>query len=197
MICGPVAMTTQTASNSRAFVKWTCLMIAAYPLCLGCGRPGMTIANYKRAMASGFQQVPEARQIEEFYGEADHTISHSGDFGPRQKWTSNVYLHGRYWLAMQVDVRLNWSSSGVEEVIGEPLFRLCEIDKIEHYANGGVGASFNGRAEVKFGKAEWAKVVAAKGDLSVLGIRIVKDDPIPDVDAYIHAKRKDIYQDWR
>jgi hypothetical protein len=40
--------------------------------------------------------------------------------------------------------------------------------------------TFNPNSERHFARAEWQKIVAAKGDFSVLGIKLKHGPPVPD-----------------
>jgi hypothetical protein len=57
--------------------RWT-IVIAAL-LVASCEYPPfLRMTNYPKAVKSGFKQIPEATQIEDVFGEADHFISYSG-----------------------------------------------------------------------------------------------------------------------
>ena len=147
--------------------------------------------RYRRAVKSGFKKIPEAKQIEDLLGEADHFISYSGPSVP-QDWNTVVYFGGRYELAMQVVVETLFDFSEVTKVKGEPKFYFYEVSRVERYPHGQWGADYNAASERHFGRAEWQRVVAAKGDFSVIGIRLNRGPPVADFDHFVRAFRKDI-----
>jgi hypothetical protein len=156
---------------------------------VGCVR-GSFMERYKMAVKSGFKKIPEARQIEDLLGEADHFISYSGPNVP-QDWNTVVRFGGRYELAMQVVVETSFDFSEVTKVKGEPRFYFYEVSRIVHYPNGKFGCYYNGASERHFGRAEWRKVVAAKADFSVIGIRLKRGPSVPDFEKFVRAVRRD------
>jgi hypothetical protein len=156
---------------------------------LGCGR-GSFMERYKMAVKSGFKKIPEAKQIEDLLGEADHFISYSGPSVP-QEWNTEVHFGGRYVLTMQVVVETSFGFSDVTAVKGEPRFYFSEVSRVVRGPNRQCGAFFDGNSERHFGRAEWRKIVAANGDFSAIGIKLKRGPPVPDFDRYVRAIRKD------
>ena len=154
------------------------------------GGCGFNLGRYKNAVKDGFAKIPQAAEIEDLLGEADHFISYSGP-GVKQDWNTEVHFAGRYCLTMQVDVKVNSSFSKIVEVIGEPKFYLGEITGVEVFPDGTVGASSDqGCQYAEFGLKEWNKVVQAKGDFSVVGVPIKKGQPVPNFEKYVEATRR-------
>ena len=137
---------------------------------LGCVR-GSFLDRYKMAVKSGFKKIPEAAQIEQLLGEADHFISYSGPNVP-QEWNTEVYFGGRYEFTMQVEVEVSYDFSAITKVKGEPKFYLSEVSRVRHYPNGTWGNDYDGNNERHFGRAESRKIVDAKGDFSAIGIKL-------------------------
>jgi hypothetical protein len=156
---------------------------------LGCARGGF-IERYKMGVKSGFRKIPEAKQIEDLLGEADHFISYSGPNVP-QEWNTEVHFGGRYELTMQVVVETSFDFSRVTKVKGEPKFYFSEVSRVEHYPNGQWGADFDGSSERQFGRVEWQKIVANKGDFSAIGVKLKRGPPVPDFQRYVDAVRRD------
>jgi len=171
-------------------MRWVMIM---FSLCFSsCGQPRIfNMKNYTQAVKSGFKKIPEAMQVERLFGEADHFISYSGPHVP-QNWYTEVFFYGRYVLTMQVEVKTNSAFSEVTEVVGEPKFYLVEVKEIEGVSPDGTGwpgASFNGSGQRTFGLTDWKKIYDAKGDLSVIGITIHKDQPVDNFDFYVRATK--------
>jgi hypothetical protein len=108
---------------------------------VGCVR-GSFIERYKMGVKSGFKKIPEAKQIEDLLGEADHFISYSGANVP-QEWNTEVFFGGRYVLTMQIVVETSFDFSKVTKVKGEPKFYLSEVAQVDRDPNGIWGATFN------------------------------------------------------
>ena len=81
------------------------------------------------AVKSGFKKIPEAKQIEDLLGEADHLISYSGPNVP-QDWTTLVYFGERYQLGMKVVVEVSDDFSAITKVKGEPKFYFFELSRV-------------------------------------------------------------------
>ncbi len=170
-----------------------CISLAAaiwVALVGGCGGSGFEVGRYKNAVKDGFTKIPQAAEIEDLLGEADHFISYSGP-GVKQDWNTEVHFAGRYCLTMQVDVKVDSSFSKIVEVIGEPKFFLAEFTRVEVDADGRVGAGSDHPSQyAEFGVREWNKVVQAKGDFSVVGVPIKKHQPVPNFEKYVEATRR-------
>lgn len=154
-----------------------------------CQDISFTREGYLQALRSGLKQIPAARQMEEVYGDVDHFISYHGSLEVGNDWNTEVFLHGRYELTMQVPVRMGRDFDQVLGVEGEPTFYLHEVDRIEIDPDGTIGASYNGAGQRTFGIEEWKMIYEADGDLSVLGIT-VKKRPLENWDRYVAAGRR-------
>lgn len=154
----------------------------------------MTPAGYNRAILSGLAKIPEAVQFDEVFGKdnVDHFISHSGTRKAGNVWTSTVNFGGRYELSMQIPVKMGRSFDEVLTVQGSPMFVLMEISEIS--LENGVSGRMNSSFEKQYGHfdaAKWKKVYEAKGDFSVIGIPLKKDQPVVGFDEYVAASRRD------
>ena len=137
--------------------------------------------------------IPQARQIDELVGRADHSVMNEGDDteeGVKEEWISEVYFNGRYELVMTVDIRVDRRTSSVSKVIGTPSFHLHEIESVEMLSGGRASISYRESAQRDFSSAEWQRVVEAKGDFSVIGIQIQKAPPIDNFDALVQETKR-------
>jgi hypothetical protein len=175
----------------RTTIHFTSL-VAAFPLFVvtvcSCDRfPAVGMGNYNKAVISGFAKFPQAMEMEKLFGEGDHFISSPGPTGTRD-WNSVVYFGGRYTLTMQVEVKTDADFGKITDVVGKPLFVLEEARRIIRSPSGTTtGASFSN--DWKFGVDDWKKVVDAKGDFGVIGIKTRNDEPLEGFDAYVKAVR--------
>ncbi len=145
------------------------------------------------AMRSGYDQIPQARQIDELLGKADHSVMNEGDDtdeGVKEEWISEAYFGGRYELVMTIDIRVDRRTSNVSKVIGTPRFRLLEIESVEMLSGGRASVSYRGSGQREFSSVEWERVVEANGDFSVIGIEIVKSTPIPNFGELVQESQR-------
>jgi hypothetical protein len=92
-------------------------------------------------------------------------------------WNSEVGLHGRYVLTLQIPITFDVTRTKVVSY-GQPNFYLKELSSITRIANGQTEIRYT-RNQLRFGQEEWQHVVDQGGDLSILGIEIIPDRPIP------------------
>ena len=140
-----------------------------------------------RATASGRRTIPEARQFDELFPGATHSISYYTGTAGEPTWNAEVGLHGRYVLTMSVPVTL--STFGRSRVIGHraPAFVLAEVEAVGQLADGRTEIRYAGH-QLRFGPAEWQRVVAARGDWGVLGFAVRTDAPVPGFDTVWQRK---------
>jgi hypothetical protein len=131
--------------------------------------------NYYQLAKSGWQKIPEARQMEELFGVTDHRVSNIKSDLVTAEWQSEVYFKDRYQLTMFAPVRLASRAHEVERIIDSPKFQLLEISSVE-----GRGVAYNSRGSREFGANDWAKLYKSKGDFSVIGIELKQKQPVPN-----------------
>lgn len=146
-----------------------------------------TREGYIKAVRSGFKLIPEAQQIEEILGDSDHFISYNGSLELGNEWNTEVFFGGRYCLTMQVPVKMDRAFDRVLAVLGPAKFDLVEIERID---DDGL-VRYNPKAERRFTATEWAKIYKAKGDFSVIGIKLKKGPPVKNFEKSVGQVRKD------
>ena len=141
----------------------------------------------EQMVPSGYRMIPEATQIDDLLGPGWHQLSNydEPDFA---EWQTEALFAGRYQLSMWVRVRVDRSSGRVTEVVGEPQFRLLEIIEIRDSRE----VSYNGNQQREFGADQWRQVVKAKGDFSVIGIELDRNNPVVGFDRYKAEPRNGI-----
>jgi len=151
---------------------WLALVPFVGILPLTCGR------NMKAAEDNARREVSYVREFEEVFPGAIGFFSYyTGTYGPTT-WNSKVGLFGRYVLQMQLGVTLNCCRSHVVEY-EEPKFFLDEVLEIDAIDDGRWSIRFGG-TQIHFNKDLWRVLHRAKGDLSALGIKAIKDRPLPN-----------------
>jgi len=136
---------------------------------------------YQSLLLAGKKQLPCVAEFVSLYPDSRHLASYmTGVAGP-PTWTSTAGIDGRYILRMEMRVTPNRSLSGFSGS-GNPQFTLQEITQVVVDSAHRSTAVYPGAMSLAFGLDEWKKLVAAKGDLSVLGITEIKDQPVPNFD---------------
>lgn len=139
-------------------------------------------SRYQSLLLAGKKQLPCVADFYSLYPDSRHLITYAtGDMGP-PTWTSTAGIDGRYILRMEMGVTPNKSLSGFSGG-ATPQFSLQEISRVSVDSLHRPIVVEPGNTTLTFGLSEWKKLVAAKGDLSVLGITEIKDQPIPNFDA--------------
>jgi len=157
--------------------KLALLVIATCVIHAGCRSSGDIAA----AEANGVARIAEVTEFVSLYPEARHFITYySGTKGDPQ-WTSHVGIHGRYVLEMKFKIDFDTTRTQPTR-ISEPEFLLLEISYLETIAGGGSNIGY-GMTQEKFGLDKWRELLRIKGDLSVLGIELILDKPIPNFES--------------
>jgi hypothetical protein len=131
---------------------------------------------------SGYAAVPEAKQIDDLFGPAWHGVYNYTE-PDTVEWQTKAQFGGRYELSMIVPLQVNRRTGKIRQVLGKPRFLLYSIINVQLRPDGTVD-------QVRFGEskelspADWEKVVAAKGDFSVIGLSIVRGKPVANFNAY-------------
>src|SRR5262249_10875434 len=148
--------------------------LATTLLLLGCDD---TKASHDLALADGKQSISYVREFTQLFPQGKHFISYyTGEYG-NPTWNSKAGLHGRYVLTLQTPIPFDATRTKVVSY-GQPSFLLVEVSSINRNANGQTEIWYTGN-QLQFGKEEWQRVVDQGGDLSILGIKIVPDRPVP------------------
>ncbi len=138
--------------------------------------------GYNQAVQSGRETVPYARDFNQFFPNSDNFISYyTGQVGP-PIWNSKAGLYGRYVLSLQFKIKFDETRTKIT-AYDDPEFYLREIREISKAENGNTYIQY-GLTHKRFGKEEWKKIIESKGDLSPLGVPIIKDSPIPGFDKH-------------
>ena len=156
----------------------------ALPLVLICLPLGICScrSRYQSLLLAGEKQLPCVADFVSIYPESQHLASYmTGTAGP-PTWTSTAGIDGRYILRMEMRVTPNKSLSGFSGS-GTQQFTLQEITQVVVDSAHRSTAVYTGNTSLTFGLNEWKKLVAAKGDLSVLGVTEIKDQPVQNFDA--------------
>jgi hypothetical protein len=139
-----------------------------------------TLFAYRSALEDAPKTIEAAGQFLKLYPDAEcHFSYYTGQYGP-PTWVGTTGLYGRYILQMQVVVTFSSSGRKVKS-FGEPKCYLTEVKDVTIQEDGRVAYNA-GATQVQFGPQEWKTLVENRGDLSSLGVTIVKDQPIPDFD---------------
>lgn len=134
-----------------------------------------------RAVASGRASIPRVAEFDRLFPSSIHFISYfTGTHGP-PTWNSQVGLHGRYVLTIQMTVNFNLLRNRVTSC-GEPKFYLQEVSEIRRSDNGALAVNYQGSREL--GASEWEALVGSGGDLHVIDPALRTEAPVPLFDTY-------------
>jgi hypothetical protein len=169
------------------------LCIVGDVLLTGCTGPGSAgpidanevhreTSNYEKAIQSGVQSSFYPGQFNKLFPQCSNRISYYTSRGGAKTWYSKVGLHGRYFLKLMVPVELADSSTKVVNV-GQPEFQFFRSKSIDILPDGRFSIAADTNQYLRFGPEAWEKLVAAKGDLNVLGIQVETNAPLKNFDA--------------
>jgi len=134
--------------------------------------------NMMKAIENGTRTLSWARDFDRTFPGSEHHISYyMGGAGPRT-WRSAVGIDGRYILRMDLPIDLDASGTQVSSQ-ETPIFELSEVREILPLPDGGKEITKDPDGFVTFGPPEWAKLVAAHGDLSAIGVTVKAGPPLP------------------
>ena len=119
------------------------------------------------------QNVREIRRFNELYPSNSGNVflygNGKGDFQAER------YLHNRYVInaALQFDYDSGYKITAVTNVI----FSVVEVIEVSKPVGSGVKVTYG--ESLQLGTKEWSLLYAARGDFSVLGMKIITNAPIP------------------
>jgi hypothetical protein len=163
------------------------LLLAGWTILITLLRTGLSGAGFYDQLpseSSGYVVIPQAKQIDDLLGPARHYWSNFSSRG-RVQWFTETIFPGRYELTMWADVEYEPETGKILRVIGEPRFRLQEIEAV----HGNQALYSKG---VEFGASAWQRVADAKGDFSVIGIEVDRANVIPGFAAYQNLPRNGV-----
>jgi hypothetical protein len=163
------------------------VLLTGWTILLTLWRTGIQSGDFNDKLptvAGGYAAVPQAKQIDDLLGPARHYWANYSARG-RVQWFTEAIFAPRYELTMWVDVEYDPATGKILKVDREPKFTLQEIGRID-----GNHADF--RRSFEFGAEDWQNVVDAKGDFTVIGIKLDQGAPIAGFSAYQALPRNGI-----
>jgi hypothetical protein len=134
--------------------------------------------GYDLAIANGKKSIRIVIEFHRLFADAVSSISYyTGEYGDPE-WNSKVGLYERYILTMQFKIELDDKRTKIIR-FEEPRFHLVEIESVSRQSNGTYGIKY-GTQQVRFGIAEWQKLVENNGDFSAIGVTLEKDKPVSE-----------------
>jgi hypothetical protein len=165
----------------------TLITVELVVLLCGCSHP---MDDYKNTVRNGIKSVPHVQEITEMFPGApiDHFITQYGfDKNAPVMWNTVAYIYGRYELGYQVYVMVDYKKNQVSKVVGAPKIYLWEVAP-----NHPIVGTFTSSHTIS--ENDWKKVIAAKGDFSVIGIHLITNSPVAGFDDYVSSWHKDRVQ---
>jgi hypothetical protein len=159
----------------------------------------LKVGNLRRATlnAQDRNKIPHLKDFLQLYPDSvvRYMKLNDADFPSLSVTTT---LHGRYELRMDVPVQYSEDHRKIAGY-GAPSCYLQEVASVITRDDGAGGTELGGTQagplQKHFGLKEWEALVGAKGDFSVIGCEIKKDNPVPNFDLVIKdQKRLEQYQ---
>jgi biopolymer transport protein ExbD len=153
----------------------------------------MKIGNLRRATlnAQDRNNIPHLKDFLQLYPDSVvRYIAMTGAHFPSLSVTTK--LHGRYELRMDVPVQYTEDHLKIAGY-GQPSCYLEEVASVITRDDGAGGTELSGTEagslQKHFGLKEWEALVGSKGDFSVIGCELNKDNPVPNFDLVIRVKK--------
>ena len=128
-----------------------------------------TEADYDIALTNGIASLDVAKEFNALFPDAHNFISYyTGQYG-QPHWNSEIGLYGRYVLSVQFDLKFD-SSRHIPSRSSEPEFFLVEVSSLERTPDGRLSISYS-ENQIRFGSAQWEKLLSAEGDFSAIGYK--------------------------
>lgn len=162
-------------------------------LCLlsfGCDRTKPLNENdYRQTVEDAARQIPEALDLERIFPDTDHFITHYNLPGT-QWYNAEVYIDGGYDLAIQAEIKIDYSKNEVIWV-GERKVYFGEYSKIYIRPNGQMEGRMVERPNPKIDDALWQQFIESGGDIKLLGVPRVRDR-LDNWDKYVQMSKKNL-----
>jgi hypothetical protein len=149
------------------------------------------VADYRATVKDGIGKLSHVQEVLKLFPGAptDHMIL---EFGVSKEqpvvWSTEVYFGGRYNLAYQVYINVDYAKKRIIQTTSKPEFVLFRVGRTYKASSDTIGADIS--EDHKFDEAGWEKVVAAKGDFSVIGIKIDTNSVVPGFDEFVKGQRE-------
>ncbi|MEO8257858.1 MAG: hypothetical protein ABI868_10985 [Acidobacteriota bacterium] len=156
------------------------ILLRPIVLCLALSELGCGVAKvwlgYERTVRNAHADLRLAKEFAALYPQATEGITYFSSDKPA--WRSEAGIHDRYCLSLRLPITISasWTHSSPA---GEPHFFLAEVAFVQRLSGNQFSISY-GKTHKEFGLPEWNTLVKSHGDLSTLGIEVIKDKPIAD-----------------
>lgn len=158
---------------------------------VGCSKR-FSMEDYVQTVRQGIQEVPHVQEIKQMFTNApiDHFITQYGfDREKPVLWNTEVFFGGKYIFTYQVYVSVNYEKNRIAKTVSRGKFRLVGVGKVHKPLSDDAGVESDIESDHAFGEEEWRKIVAAKGDFSVIGIPLNTNSPVPYFEDLVRAER--------
>ena len=143
---------------------------------LGCPRANPETLN--GIIAFGKTNITIARQMGETYPQTTHgLVNTSLDDYRLKSWQSHVIINSRYEILVSIPVQVDYDNVNLK-LVGPAVFYL-DVRKSRTAHDGRISQiEYESTEHKTFGETEWKKIYEAKGDLSVIGVKM-NTSPLP------------------
>lgn len=153
---------------------------------------------HDKVVQHGIKTLSFAREVNSLFGptNVDHFISNFGSKVHAPIWNSVTYFGGRYTLALQVPIAIDYEDCRLIGATGPAVISVNEVVKVELSASGNAQATLKGgigpnRGELS--ESEWQRLVKSRGDWSAVNLPIATNrPPVKNFDEYVRQAREPI-----
>jgi hypothetical protein len=159
-----------------------------------------SLDSYVKTVRNGIKTVPHVQEMMKMFPDVplDNFITQYGfDKSVPVTWNTVAYIYGRYELRYHVEVMVDYKENRISEIRGVRGFYLGEVATVSKPTlDGTIEVRYASNSKIKgvFGEMDWDRIVATKGDFSVIGIHLITNSPIPGFNDYVDKVRKDMIQ---
>jgi hypothetical protein len=148
-------------------------------------------ADYQAALNNATNSISYAAEFVQLFPNAESGFSYYIGGAGTTAFYMDADLYGRYELKLFLpSIKFDASRRKVTG-FGDPEFIIQEVAELKQISKvGSLGAvtnwsvSYSTQGSRRFGGAEWKKVVAARGDFSVIGFNFITNSPVPKFREY-------------
>ena len=117
----------------------------------------------------------------------DHFISKFGSKTQTPVWHSVTYFAGRYRLALQVPIAIDYEKCKLNGAMNSAMVEISEITKVKISKPEIAGTTTKGQWLLS--ENEWKWLVKNKGDWSVVKVPILTNAPVNGFEEYVRQER--------
>ena len=144
--------------------------------------PSQMTDNYSQALSHGLITIPVARQFQELFPDSHNSFAYYAGVKNTPELQCQTLLYNRYEFTLQLEVKFDEQRTRVISY-GAPKFSLTEIETVTPAPDGTTDIR-TGDLQRKFGSEQWQELYQAHGDFAALGVKLVKNKPVSNLNEW-------------